>query len=430
MKNKKLILIMAIFLLAAANLFAQGAKEDLLQNPAVTQKEQTEISIISSIGNMADTVTYTFRNLFYSGHYNLTDYVLNPLIVGLLTLEVAGLGLMMVLQNKEVMSGVDMLWRFGSVILTIGLIGMLPTIVDAILNIFGKAGFIAGGANASTITLRPSMVLDFYGHAIHPMEVTSDAMDIAMNALEEIANKADSGVFSKAWIVLMPARIQYWGAKAVFFLVKTFVLVSFIFTMVNVMMWIIELYFLMVVSAFSIPWKLFKPTSFLGSGVLQGLFGQGIKLFCLCFTISVCNEAFSGILGSHSVDWEGILQNAAANEFSLAPVWSVIPYTIFVTIVYCYFILKAPGVAKALVVGQPTMDTLGSYSVLHGGARVMGAAAMTTAAAGSIAVAGVKGVARTIDNFADHIVNGSRHTDSGISSQASSIQDQWRNSES
>ena len=420
---------MRFYFFSISSLFAQGAKEDLLQNPAITKEEQTEISIISSIGNMADSITYTFRNLFYSGHYNLTDNVLNPLIVGLLTLEVTGLGLMMVLQNKEVMSGTEMLWRFGSVILTIALIGFLPTIVDAIMNIFGKAGFIAGGANTNTISLRPSMVLDFYGHAVHPMEATSEAMDIAMDTLEAIANEKDNAIFTKAWIVLMPARIEYWAAKGIFLVIKTFVLVSFLFTMVNVMMWIIELYFLMVVSAFSIPWKLFKPTSFLGSGVLQGLFGQGIKLFCLCFTISVCNQAFGEILGRHAVDWTGIFASANAGEFTHAPVRTVIPYTIFVTIVYCYFILKAPAVAKALVVGQPTMDTLGSYAVLHGGSRVMGAAATTTMAAGSIAVAGIKGAVRTIDNFADHIINGSRHTQDGNSSQASSIQDQWRNSE-
>lgn len=428
---KKTVVVLIAMCLICSCLYATGAKET--EPEPVSEEVRAEQIVVETVGNLADTLTNTFRSAFLLGHYNLKQFVINPLIIALLTLEILILGLLLIVQHKQVMSGPEMLWRFFFTILTIALIQLLPLMVDMIMSVFSKAGFAAGGARTSSeMQMQPSIVMGFYNTTVAPLEATTAGMRQAMDYLTNGSFKIGQ---ASLWF-------EYGATMLIIMLIKLVVLVMFLFTLLNVMMWIIELYFLMAIATFLLPWQLLQPTKFLASGTWQALFGQGIKLFCLTFTITCCEVVFKNIIASNPINWYEIVSKS-----SFGSAWTVIPYVLFAAMIFCYFVLKGPAVAKALILGQPTMETMGTHFILSSGAKAMGTATVASGiigsgalgAAGRVGAAVGTGLTYPLRNVGAGVASGinavgqglgaaAQSVGQGVSNLASSIADRVRNS--
>jgi type IV secretory pathway TrbL component len=158
--------------------------------------------------------------------------------------------------------------------------------------------------------------------------------------------------------------------------------------MVNIILWNIEFAYLLVLATFLLPFALFPPTKFLSTGVWPALAGQGVKLFCASFIITVSNRIYGGLLNM------SLGENAASfADNSLA----IVPFVTLAAIVYCYFILRGPDIAKAMIVGQPTMDSPGTHMILSTGSKGLSAFLLTRSLIGGI---GAHGSSRqTVNNY-------------------------------
>ena len=356
----KKILFIILILIVSTSLFANGSQETTTPEELPAEAAATGSAMVVA-GRLADSVTEQFRSSFITGFLNIHKGVIPALITGLLILEITILGLMMITQNRGAMPNSEICWRIISVFIIIELINLLPWMTSMIGNLFAKAGFIGGSGTSTNQSLQPSMVAEFYDLAIAPLEHYIDSYD---TAYESIVSQIDFGISKVGdwlpyWFHLVMLRT---GTHLVYSALKFIMQFLFIFVMISFSIAIIELYLLMVVSCFVLPFKLFKPTSFLGEGVFKALFGQGIKIFVMAFVVTASDVIFRS---TEVYTW-----GVAMYQYP-SSIWTIMPTVILKSVMFAYLVLRGPEIAKAVIVGQPTMHDSAGEAVKSAGAAMM-----------------------------------------------------------
>ncbi len=196
-----------------------------------------------------------------------------------------------------------------------------------------------------------------------------EPLNSAIEQLDSYLENLNTGLnISKYFEIAFPALL----AKGACWIVELILLVMVTFVNINVTMWMIEFNFLLVVCAICLPWQIFSPTKFVASGIWQALFGQAIKMFCVVLLVSIAPKLFRA--ATTSTVESLLISMQAAEGFAYQALLSLIVTTIGLTLTYCYFLMKGPAIAKAIIVGQPTMETLGTHAVTKMGARAIGTA--------------------------------------------------------
>lgn len=372
---KKVFLII-LLLCISLSVYAAGNVEETIDSVSDSVQDLGPVAaagnaVMVATGHFADRVTNEFKSAFTIGFLNLHGKLLPTLITSLLVLEIIVLGIMMIVQKENKMSIQEVAWRTLFVFITIQMINMLPWLTSAIGNVFSQAGFVAGQGTTASRGLQPSMVTSFYAIVMKSVEDYLEAYDILTSTFLRSLDYGltDIGVWFPAWAEITFGTLLTHAVAAI---LKFIVMILFVFVLISVVLCICELYLLMVVSAFMLPWKLFKFTSFLAEGVFKALFGQGIKLFVMTFVLSSSSVIFSSTFDYiNTIDYKELtttllgmdVVSLDSIEIALGSIWNLIPTTLFVTIVFCYFMLHGPNIAKALIIGQPTMDNAATSGV-------------------------------------------------------------------
>ena len=364
---RKRISLVLLLIIIADSLYAAGTGISVSGTSMVLQ----------FLGSIFDNLYMLFTNQLNLSFSSLRDNMIPQLCFVLILCEVSWLALQAILQKS--MSLPEVIMKFFLVILVIIVTQNLNWIVSGLMKIFTSFAKTAGDpANlyAGDVALfLPSTVITSTSQMIHPLSEARDSISAFMDGI-------DFGIFKDNISIFLSLYIPAFFAKGVLWIVEIILLIMICFCNINVTMWLIEFQFLMVVCMICLPWHIFSPPKFLSSGVWQALFGQAIKLFVIVFLVSIAPNLFQTI----TADAIGNLLSAffsSSAGVSFAAVGGLAVTSIAVCITYCYFLLKGPAIAKAIIVGQPTMETLGSHFVTRLGAGALGTVGTGMVAAGS-----------------------------------------------
>lgn len=400
----KKLFIMAMLLLSMSAVFAGGSSESTESLPIEPEGVSARISqgSMDVIGGYADSIADSFMTTFIGGHQRLRgnpsgiEYkvgiapslssIISAIFKGCLILELLLIGLSLMTQNLDGITGAQIAWKIVSIFFLLAIIINLGYIVDFLSKLFTRAGFFAGTGVIDTrnTSIRPSAVTDFYTATMTPLDEYADTYDRITDTLLGMMDMSVMNIdtWLIPWIGVQLDKALLSVGLAV---IKFIITVLFIFVLIEVTITICELWLLVAVATLMLPFKLFKYTKFMGDGVFPALFGQCIKLFVIAFILSSAGDVFEAVMPDTIAAFNEAIRNwNLSNQqsmdaatisgvlLSLPTIWGILPSIIFVTLLFVYFILKGPAIAKALIVGQPTMDTHGSHTV-----KVLGTAALT-----------------------------------------------------
>lgn len=404
----KKIGILFVLLLSTSLLFATGNKEQNVPQETISATGKGIQMAMNLAGSIADGVSNSFSvgfmggyNFMRSGSKNTDNTnLVNPsrgayltsalgvLFRACLMLEILFLGLRLLSMNNEGISLNQIVWKIFSVFALYTIIMNLGWIINGISQIFIRIGLFAGtGYIDATSVLRPSVVTDFYTLATSPLE---DYIQTYYTMFDTIVDEMTGSVFNfGTWIIpLIKVTISYLGTMFLCVLIRLLLMFIFLLALVEVTITICELWLLIASASIMLPFKVFRYSKFMGDGVFPALFGQCIKLFVLAFLLSISGELFVAAspdvvtkLNNVQKMWQAALDNGgltvtrALEIVAQTPhVLSMILPVIFVSFLFIYFVMKGPGIVKALIVGQPSMDTHGSTIIRIAGTKLLSSA--------------------------------------------------------
>ena len=346
--------------------------------------------VLTYMGASFNQVYELFDDQMNLSFKSVRDNIVPKLLAALILLELLWVCIQGILQKA--LSVPELLVKLFVTILVIVLTQNMNLVVQALSKMFSRMAMVAGDSGYVD-----SFIIEAGGYALFkPSDITTsfrniiEPLDFAKNALYGYAGSVGFKLLDiGAWFSLaLPAYIMAFICTVVQIIL--FVVISFV--SLSLTFWLIEFVFLLVVATVLLPWQVFTPTKFVSSGIWQALFGQAIKLFCIVFMVSIGPSLFERISALSISPMTRILESAAAagDSFPTAPVISVMVLSITLVISYCYFLMKGPALAKAIIVGQPVMETLGTHSVARMGGRALSAIWMGTKAT----TAGI--IARTV----------------------------------
>lgn len=343
--------------------------------------------IVKYQGRIFDLVYLKFSNLLNLSFKTLKNNIIPSLLLALITLELMWVAIQAILQKTMSLS--EILIKFFLVCLVVVITQNLDLIVKGLMRIFTQIAKASGSSadlyegsalfSGEYTLFSPSNVINSTTSMLSPLQT-------AEQRIFEYINELQPSLFNIAGFLsaIIPAYIGIFTC----WVVEMILLVMISFVNINVTMWLIEFQFLLVVCTICLPWQIFSPTKFVASGIWQALFGQAIKLFCIVFLVATCPKLFRDV-SSETVNklLEALNLSASSAEvtsISWTALGSLIVTTVALTLTYCYFLMKGPAIAKAIIVGQPTMETLGSHTVTRMGAQAMGVAGAGLGAAGGV----------------------------------------------
>lgn len=327
-----------------------------------------------------DEVYSLFSRQLNMSFRSMRDNVVPSLLMALILLETMWVGTQAILQKN--MSVPEIFTKIFLILLIVVITQNLDLIVKGLTQMFSKAAQVAGDSGN---LYSNNLVISKYA-LFRPSEVTLSCKDMLtpLITVREMLSEYAQGLNFKLTQInnYVSLIVPIWIMQVMCWIVEIVLLVMISFVNVNVLMWCIEFSFLMVVASICLPWQIFSPTKFVASGIWQALFGQAIKLFCIVFMVSISPSLFRSSTSNTVVKIIEIIERTSDIENGRIPtesILSVIVLTIVLVMAYCYFLMKGPAVAKAIIVGQPTMETLGSHMVTRMGSRTMafGSAAAT-----------------------------------------------------
>lgn len=336
-------------------------------------------TVLLYLGSVFDNLFVLFTRQLNLSFANLRDNIVPQLCFILILCEVSWLSIQAILRKS--MAIPEVMMKLFLVVLVVVITQNLNWIVNGLMKLFTAMAKTAGdSANLYTgdaAIFTPSIVIQSTGMMLSPLAEARESLTNFMDGIE-------FGFFKDNTYALFSLLIPALVAKGVLWLVEIMLLVMICFCNINVTMWLIEFQFLMVVCMICLPWHIFAPTRFIASGIWQALFGQAIKLFVIVFLVSIAPNLFQTVTATATNSLLNALLETQAG-FSFAAVGGLAITVIGVCIAYCYFLLKGPAIAKAIIVGQPVMETLGSHTVAMMGARALGlvGAGFGAAAAGA-----------------------------------------------
>lgn len=217
------------------------------------------------------------------------------------------------------------------------------TFTDIASKVFVKGANVASNIKENQIDNKTN-TYDLYPSEVLEQYIKSEkALTKAERILEHDSQKANFnkiGFVDWSWIVRF----------IVFILSKIILFIIYVITAIYVMLWQIELRVLVIIAAFLIPFRIFRYTDFLSKGILQTILGQCVKIFTATFIIRISPRVFSTAL-----DKLNEYANITSYNFTFM-FCGYLPGVIIIATILCYFTLKAPETARALLVGQPTTD--------------------------------------------------------------------------
>lgn len=358
---KRALLLILLFLILPSMLFAATGTGNV-----------TNV-VLTYMGASFNQIYELFDDQMNLSFKSVRDNIVPKLLGALILLELLWICIQGILQKA--ISVPELLIKLFITLLIIVLTQNMNLIVQGLSKMFSRMAMVAGDSG-----YRDSFIIDAGGYALFkPSDITTsfrniiEPLDLAKNALYSYAASVGFKLLDMgAWFSLaLPAYIMAFictVVQIILFIVISFVSLSLTF-------WLIEFIFLLVVATVLLPWQVFSPTKFVSTGIWQALFGQAIKLFCIVFMVSIGPSLFERISALSISPMTRILERAASagDSFPTAPVISVMVLSITLVISYCYFLMKGPALAKAIIVGQPVMETLGTHYVARMGGNALGA---------------------------------------------------------
>lgn len=355
----KKLLLLALFILSPSFLFAGTATSDV-----------TGI-VLSYMGAAFDLIYSLFNNELNLSFKSIRDHIIPFLMFMLIMIEFLWICIQGILQKSLSVS--EMIMKLFLTLVIIIIVQNMNIIVQGLSKMFSRMAMVAGDSGNSN-----SFIVDAGGYAVFkPSDLTRSfsviisPIDFAKQSMYNYASSISFKMLNVSnWVALaLPA--YFMGFICTFIQIALFVVISFV--SLNLTFWLIEFSFLLAICTICLPWQIFSPTKFVSSGVWQALFGQAIKLFCVVFMVTLGPALFERVSVACISPITAILENASLSEssFPIGPVIAVIIIAITMVIAYCYFLMKGPSIAKAIIVGQPTMETLGTHYVTKMGAGAL-----------------------------------------------------------
>lgn len=357
---KKLVAIFLILVILPSMLFAASSTGDVTR------------VILTYMGASFNQIYTLFDSQMNLSFKSIRDNIIPQLLFILILLELLWICIQGILQKS--ISLPEMLIKLFLTLLIIVISQNMNLIVRGLAKMFSRMAMVAGDTSYND-----SFIIEAGGYAtFRPSDITTsfqqiiEPLDLAKSSLYSYAGTVGFRLTDiGAWFSLaFPAYIMAFICTLVQIIL--FVVISFV--SLSLTFWLIEFMFLLVVATVLLPWQVFSPTKFVSTGIWQALFGQAIKLFCIVFMVSIGPPLFERISAISIYPMTGILEVAANSKdsFPMSPVISIMVMAITLVISYCYFLMKGPALAKAIIVGQPVMETLGTHYVARMGSRALG----------------------------------------------------------
>ena len=248
---------------------------------------------------------------------------------------------------KGVMPVGEVIKKFFICLIVMFFISNIWNITDFAARIFVRGGNIAGGYNeviTSNIEERESVWVELYpGDVMEGYFKASAEIDKAENML---TSSTSTYSLSKASFSVIKG-IALW---LLFLILKLVLFAIYTITALYVLLWQVELRLLVIIATFLLPFAVFRYSNFLVKGIPQTILGQCVKLFTATLVVRFCATLFEPIFV--------MLSNIAkASNWSLGVMLTCyLPGVIIISMVICYFTLKAPETARAILSGTPTSD--------------------------------------------------------------------------
>lgn len=323
------------------------------------QKETGENTTSFAIGIMIDKLNNTFKSIIYSHNSKLqNNYKL--LFRILLILEITWLGLMSI--TKGELSGVKLMIALMKVLFLILVVFYLTGIVEYALKFVADFSKVMGKPESDSIKI--------YTPGSDIMAKYREVTGLFASVVEKI------GDGNKVVLAL---------ANIIKILVEMFLFMVFLYLSLNVLVAYIELYLLVILISFLLPFNIFEPSKWIGANVWQALVGQIIKLFAIMLILGLSGEIFNDFLKNiqyNITDLENI------NNWDYLS--NMIIYAIAYSAVFAYIIITIPSLVKALITGTPHVDSIGNRMILgpaakagaliYGGGKFLGKKGIATAA--------------------------------------------------
>lgn len=334
--------------------------------------------ILLAIGSVLDEIYVMFFNAFTLSFENVKTLIIPRLFGVLLLLEISYLAVIAILQQDLPVE--QMMKKVFVILIVLITVNNMNVIVEGLQYMFSSMGFIAGDSSfqgsfieetpQGTI-FQPSDILTAVRGMLSPLwtlkETIDEYKDLLLSTVFSGFMKFNFGALAEYLALVFASFLMYIVMLVLIFIIS--------FCALNVAFWLIEFSFLMIIAMLCLPWQVFDPLKFASSGVWQALIGQAIKILCVVLIVAIAPELFNNAVFSQNL----INTAQTVMETGGVPTMAIF-YQIIITVLivgaYCYFLMKAPAIAKAIVVGQPTMETMASHTVARTVASLSAGAAM------------------------------------------------------
>lgn len=348
----------------------QSLNDDMLNTAA----GRTTSILLRGLGSIFDEIFTLFYNQLNLSFVNAARFVLPKLFGCLLVVELSYLAILAIIQQE--MSMAQMFRKLFIACITIILAANMNLIVEGLNAMFARIGFVIGDPSYGDSFIvetpigtifQPSDLVNSFRTVLTPLQTLLEALqNFKYTLIDKISVLKIWGIAQNIIEVGTLSILCY-----VVYIIQFLLLLIIAFSTMNVTFWLIEFQILMVVACILIPWQVFDPTKFLGSGIWQALFGQAIKIFCIILMVAIAPPLIERAIFTQNLT-ETIVSIKESGSVPTTAIMLQILTTIVIVVVYCYFLMKAPAIAKALIVGQPTMETLGSHYIVQKGAAMIG----------------------------------------------------------
>lgn len=413
MNIRKLLVILMVLFTCLSTVSAGGSKETEVTEETEAQIETTQdiiseglgyvddgadwavnssINLVTSaIGSVLDEIYLSFHQAFTLSFTNVKDLILPKLLAMLLLVEISYIAVMAIVQQELAFS--QFMKKFFVLMLIVIIANNMDLIVQGLSVMFSTMGFVAGDSSYQGVFIvdsplgmifMPSDILDAVKQMLAPLWTLKELIDDYKDVL--ITNARGIMGTITAIIAYVPLMAQ----SALIYFVMLFLLFVISFCALNIAFWLIEFSFLMVIATLCLPWQIFDPAKFVSSGIWQALFGQAIKILCVVLIVAIAPGLFNNaVFTSNLISMGETISDGGG--VPMTAIFMQIVVTGLTVGAYCYFLMKGPAIAKAIVVGQPTMETLGTHMIAKVAAGVVTAGAALPFAAGAASIREILG---------------------------------------
>lgn len=346
------------YLRTCYSVFALGEEKAINDNLEIQKTVETPTNeLLTSNVNTSDKLT--------AGKNYLKWILFSLLTIELIIVAVSSF-------VKGVFPASEVIKKFFICVLILFFISNIWNLTELASRVFVQGGNIAGrydgGGSSSWFELMPGDALEGYFKAAAQIDKAEDQLLNSMSSVNLLKLSFSSLKQIAIWLL--------------FFILKLVLFIIYTITALYILLWQTELYLLIIIATFLLPFWIFRYTNFLTKGIPQTLLGQCVKLFTATLVLRICSGLFDPVF-------------ATLEKFARASGWSIgsmvycyLPGVIIISMVVCYFTLKAPETARAILSGTPTTD-----GNIHGMATRMSTKAITMPIAMSSSK--VKGLAST-----------------------------------